>query len=409
MISAAIALAGLSIGGAEPGHTHDHHEPMRPDHSGMTVVSDTEILVDGHTFGSWQELAASGYFEQHGTRCGCMDAIFEPLGAPAGVGSGADCSFSFTNPAPEYDPSVDTYRIPVVVHVIQNTGGTGFIPESRVQSQIDILNEDFNAIAGTNGENGNFANIEFFLATEDPGGNPTNGITYSTNNTWFNDNGAYYNTLAWDTNRYLNIYTNSASGALGYVPDLPQGGIPGSDADRVVVLYSTFGRNAPFAPFNLGRTATHEVGHYLGLFHPFSSSCSNSYSSGDLIVDTSAQRSPTFGCPGTDIQCGANVPIDNYMNYSDDRCMEQFTPEQVRRMRCTLLNYRPQLFTVGSEPSACSPIDYTEPFGELTFSDVSGFLAFFANEQDEADLTGDGGVDFADVSQFVSLFAAGCP
>jgi len=408
MISTAIALAGLSIGALAPHDTDQHHEPLRPNHTGMQIISDSQIIVDGHEFESWEAVADSGYFDQPGTRCGCADHLIDPAAAPQALGSGADCSLSFTNPAAEYDPQTETYRIPVVVHVIQRTNGTGFISQSRVESQIEILNEDLNAIAGTNGAGGNFAGIEFYLATEDPSGNPTNGITYSTNNTWFNDGGAYYNALAWDTDEYLNIYTNSASGALGYVPFLPQQGGVGSDSDRVVVLYSTFGRNAPFSPFNLGRTGTHEVGHYLGLLHTFGS-CSNSNSSGDLISDTNAHFNPTFGCPGSDFECGGNAPIDNYMNYSDDRCMGQFTPVQNRRMRCTLLNYRPDLFSVAGDGGPCSPIDFAEPFGEISFPDVADFLAFFSAQDDEADLTGDGVVNFIDVSAFVTLFAAGCP
>lgn len=256
------------------------------------------------------------------------------------------------------------------------TNGTGFINEDRVRSQIDILNEDFLAISGTLGGGGDDAQIEFFLATEDPQGNPTNGITYSTNNTWFNDGGSYWNTLAWDTNRYLNIYTNSASGALGYVPDLPQGGIVGSNSDRVVVLYSTFGRNAPLSPFNLGRTGTHEVGHYLGLYHTFNGGCqstSNCSANGDRICDTNPESSPTFGCPGARTSCGLPAPLDNYMDYSDDFCMRRFTPNQINRMRCTIEHYRSNLAITG--PSACNAADIAEPFGVLDLADVNAFVS----------------------------------
>ena len=335
----------MGAGAAEP--IHAGHGPDHP-RSGFVVHSDDRIVADGHEFGSWSELARSGYFHVHDRRCAVSEVAFDPMGAPAAVGSGADCSFNQTNPDPQYDPSVETYRIPVVVHVIQSTGGTGFISESRVESQIEILNEDFQALSGSNGANGNNAEIEFYLATEDPSGNPTNGITYSTNNSWFNDNGSYWNSLAWDTDRYLNIYTNQASGALGYVPDLPQGGIVGSNADRVVVLYSSFGGTRPLDPFDLGRTTTHEVGHYLGLFHTFQGGCTNGLTSGDRITDTNPHFNPTFGCPGSDFECGGGVPIDNYMNYSDDACMEQFTAQQNLRMRCTLINYRPDLYEVAS-------------------------------------------------------------
>jgi Pregnancy-associated plasma protein-A len=277
-----------------------------------------------------------------------------------------------------------------------------------VLSQIEIMNEDFQALAGSNGAPGNDAQIEFYLATEDPNGNPTTGITRSTNNTWFNDGGSYWNSLAWDTNRYLNIYTNSASGALGYVPDLPQGGIAGSNSDRVVILYSTFGRNAPYSPFNLGRTVTHELGHYFGLYHTFNGGCSNSYTSGDRIADTNPESSPTYGCPGSRSSCGQAAPIDNYMDYSDDRCMNKFTDEQNNRMRCSLLHYRPNLYSVATF-GGCSAADLSEPFGQLNFFDVSLFLNEFASNGDNADINGDGEWNFFDVSDFLTIFGQGCP
>jgi hypothetical protein len=372
------------------------------------VVSDTEIIADGVTYSSWDELFASGYYDQEGTRCRTLPTMVD---VDLRGGSSFDCSFTRTTIRPEYEPGNGLLRIPVVVHVIQNTAGTGFLSDAQVQSQIDILNEDFNAIPGSFGANGNNAQIEFFLATEDPQGNPTNGITRSTNNTWFNDNGQYWNTLAWDTSRYLNIYTNSASGALGYVPDLPQGDIVGSNADRVVVLYSTFGRNAPFAPFNLGRTGTHEVGHYFGLFHTFQNGCHNTsqcYTAGDRICDTNPESSPTFGCPGSRFSCGLQAPKDNYMDYSDDICMEQFTEEQNNRMRCTIEHYRPDLAITG--PSACNDADVAEPFGVLDLGDVNGFIGAFVAQDPLADLAAPFGVfDLGDLQAFVGAFNAGCP
>ncbi len=379
----------------------------QPDYN-MQIISDTEIIIDGHTYKSWDAVADSGYYHQEGTKCGVDPTMLQAFGQVA-TAAGTDCNFSRTNILPEYDPSVEKYRIPVVVHVIQSTNGTGAMSDARVQSQIDVLNEDFLAIAGSNGAPGADSQIEFYLADVDPSGNPTTGITRSTNNTWFNDGGGYYNTLAWDTNRYLNIYTNQASGALGYVPDLPQGGIVGSNSDRVVILYSTFGRNAPFSPFNLGRTGTHEVGHYLGLFHTFSGGCAGGdcYRRGDLICDTNDESSPTFGCPGSRSSCGGQAPFDNYMDYSDDRCMEKFTPDQSNRMRCTLINFRPDLYEVAT--GQCSDADFATPYGELDFFDIASFLTLFTNADSAADLNGDGSLDFFDISAFLIAFNTGCP
>jgi hypothetical protein len=296
----------------------------------------------GQPFPSGQAFLTSPLFQSQGRRCGTRSVHPELALRPP-----SDCSLSETTIRPEYAPAGHPlYRIPVVVHVLRTTGGTGELSDAMIQSQIDVLNEDFRARVGTLGANGNDARIEFALATTDPNGQPASGITRSTNNNWFNDIGTYYDTLAWDTTRYLNVYTNNASGYLGYVPDLPAGGIVGHTQDRVVILWSAFGRNAPIGPpYDLGRTATHEIGHYLGLYHTFDFGCDTGacYQSGDRICDTNAEANPVFGCPSASLSCVAPDPVHNYMDYTDDACYEEFTPEQINRMRCTLANWRVEL------------------------------------------------------------------
>jgi hypothetical protein len=285
-------------------------------------------------------------------------------GTPAVGGLGAptdhpDCDSSQTNPSATYAPTT-LVRIPVVVHVIQNTSGTGNLSDALVHSQITVLNEDFRALPGTAGAPGTDTQIEFFLATQDPSGSPTTGITRHTNNTWFGDGGSYWTSIAWDTTRYLNIYTNSpgGGGVLGYVPNIPSdGGVLNTTADRVVVRYSAFGRpGTGGAPFHLGRTCTHEVGHYLGLFHTFHSGCGTSscYTTGDRICDTNAEQNPRFGCQPSATSCGTLDPVRNYMDYSDDACFTHFTPEQARRMRCTLVHYRPNLAQPGGPQASAT-------------------------------------------------------
>lgn len=331
-------------------------------------IADDKVNVDGLEFSSWSDYVQSDYFKAAGGRCGTPEpevraALYpvpEFLDTPGFFDTegsdGADCSANSSNPTSQYDPMA-IYRIQTVVHVIMNDAGTqGVISDELVQSQIDILNEDFLALAGSNGQNGVNSQIEFFLATEDPDGNPTTGITRSNNTQWFNDGGNYWDTLAWDPNTYLNIYTNSASGALGYVPFLPADGngtFVGGASDRVVVLWDSFGRDAPIGPpFNQGRTGTHELGHYLGLEHVFSGSCGNAaqcYTTGDLICDTEPDQTSHFGCPTGATSCGGErVPVENYMEYTDDICMELFTTEQMRRMRCTLENWRPGIYSIGT-------------------------------------------------------------
>jgi len=303
------------------------------------------ISIDGKPFYTWGEYLASDEFRELELRCQAPvhDPDTQSFLPPS------DCSLAGSNFLPQYEPSaLPVITIPVVVHVLMNTSGTGNISDATIQSQIDILNEDFGALPGTPGASGADTGVRFVLATVDPDGNPTTGITRTTNNTWFNDNGAYWNTLSWDTNRYLNIYTNSASGFLGYVPCTPAcGGLVGTNADRVVCLWSSFGRNSIIGPpYNQGRTATHEVGHYLGLEHTFYNGCapaSSCANNGDFICDTNPESSPNFGCPASRTTCASPDPIDNYMDYTDDVCMERFTPQQSNRIRCTLLNWRPDL------------------------------------------------------------------
>jgi len=302
------------------------------------------LTVGDQSFSSWEAYLGSDLFRARGLRCGTrVDAPVQELRSPS------DCSLGATTILPAYDPAGNPrYRIPVVVHVLQSTSGQGAIPDARILSQIEVLNEDFQALAGTLGQNGTDGGIEFFLATIDPLGNPTTGITRSVNDTWYADGGDYWSVLAWDPSRYLNIYTNTASGNLGYVPDLPQGGLVGESRDRVVVLHSAFGRNAPIGPpFDLGRTATHEVGHYFGLYHTFEGGCDTAscYTSGDRLCDTEPEAGPVFGCPASHVSCGTNDPFTSYMDYSDDGCYMEFTPEQVNRMRCTIVSWRPDLPT----------------------------------------------------------------
>lgn len=318
---------------------------------GSTSEESRGVRMKGVEYNSWTAYFESDEFRDGGRRCGKPASVPDPSRAV----DPSDCTYTSTNPTSDYD-TVDRYEIQVVVHIIEHTNGSGAISDAMVDSQIEVLNEDFEALAGTPGSPGYDTGLTFVLATEDPGGSPTTGITRSVNSTWFTDGGSYWNTLAWDTSRYMNIYTNNADGNLGYVPDLPQGGIAGNDSDRVVILWSAFGRNsAGGPPYDQGRTLTHEVGHYLGLEHTFSNGCGTSsspgcYTSGDYVCDTNAESTSTGGCPGSKTSCGSADPIENYMDYSNDTCMDRFTNEQSHRMRCSLLNYRADLYQPAVPP-----------------------------------------------------------
>jgi hypothetical protein len=273
-----------------------------------------------------------------------------------------DCSLSRTSIRNEYWPT-QTYTIPVVFHIIHKTDGTGNISDQRVRDQVSVLNQDYGAILGSLGEKGYNTKIQFKLA----------GITRTANNSWFNDQDerGFKQALGWDQTHYFNVYVNSAGGYLGYAY-LPQED-SGDVYDGVVVLYEAVGgRNNGFDIYDQGRTLVHEVGHYLGLLHTFEGyGCFEGYTSGDLIADTHSENAEHYGCRQTST-CGTPDDIHNYMNYTSDSCMYEFTPEQANRLVCSLVNYRPQLYQTsgsGTQPT----ITVTSPNGGESITAGSTF------------------------------------
>ncbi|MEM0997560.1 MAG: M43 family zinc metalloprotease [Bacteroidota bacterium] len=240
--------------------------------------------------------------------------------------------------------------IPTVVHVVYRTTQQN-ISNAQIQSQIDVLNEDFRRLnadaSSTPGVWSSVAadsEIEFCLARRDPNGNATDGIlrvqttvnSFSTNdNVKFSSSGG---SDAWPRNDYLNIWVcNLGFGLLGYAQ------FPGQPAatDGVVIGYRYFGRTGVVqAPFNQGRTTTHEVGHWLNLRHIWgddNGACSGS----DQVGDTPNQAGPNYNCPSfprTDNCQGTSpgVMYMNYMDYTDDGCMNMFTTGQKDRMTAVL-------------------------------------------------------------------------
>ncbi|HOC43355.1 MAG TPA: zinc metalloprotease [Thermoanaerobaculales bacterium] len=301
----------------------------------------------GVTYPSWSTYVQSEAFQAFGMRCGTPDSSFHPevqLDAPG------DCSMAITNPDPSYAPG-PIYEIPVVVHIITAADGvTGDLSDALVQSQIDVLNEDYLAIAGTAGGGGTYTGVRWVLAATDPHGDPTTGITRTANASWFNDNDeqGFKTALMWDPHRYLNFYTNNTQ-YLGY-SWFPQWGVGGWQ-DGIVINYQAFGRPSTMPPYHLGRTATHEVGHWVGLLHTFEGGCGNPdqpycYSTADKICDTEPDATSHFYCtPGT--SCGSYpIPIENYMEYTNDACMTRFSEEQMLRLRCAITSYRPNVYTL---------------------------------------------------------------
>jgi len=361
---AALALVPTALGqSAAPSQLY----PASADYYFEELEDGTIVTADQHGtywFADWSAYVQSPFFQEHGMRCG-SDRLPHPLA----LGTTSDCNASHTNPAAEYDPQGGAdYVIPVVFHILRRTNGVGEVSDALIQSQIDVLNEDYGAFG--NGALGTDVHVQFVLA----------GVTRSNNNNWYNDGGSYWTSLAWDTTRYLNIYTNTAGGNLGYAYVPSGGGVVGNSWDRVVLYWPAVGRPAPYGPpYDLGRSATHEVGHYLGLYHTFDGGCSSPsgcYDNGDLICDTNPESSPNFS-PCSRTTCGSPDPTDNYMDYSDDVCMTMFTSDQAHRMRCTLANFRVDLGDTGG-PSLPGAATSPSPSNGAASVSVTADLAWTA-------------------------------
>ncbi len=233
--------------------------------------------------------------------------------------------------------------IPVVVHVLYSS--TSNISDEQIKSQIDALNTNFNSenadiekVPAVYKKLAGVANIRFVLAKVDPNGKATSGITRtkSVREMWSNDDkiktAAYGGVAPWDTKSYLNIWVcNMIPGLLGY------SSAPGSPADKdgVVIKMSIFGTGST-GSFNLGRTAVHEVGHWLNLKHLWGDKECGS----DEVDDTPQQKTynqgaPTF--PKIGMGCSAANPYGdmfmNFMDFTNDASMMMFTQGQVSRMR----------------------------------------------------------------------------
>ena len=296
---------------------------------------------------------------------------------------------TISNRASQKLSNTDVYDIPVVVHVVYNNPEQNLSNEV-VKRQIDILNRDFTR---TNADTINLrpvfgsmiaadANIRFHLATTDPQGQSTTGITRTSTNlssfadftTLFGDLGAIERVKSsadggidpWDTSRYLNIWVCNMAlpvlgvSLLGYatpppgLPNWPSGSL-GDLKDGVVIQYQCISDNNPNPLITggdtgivLGRTVVHEVGHYLGLRHIWGDN--DDCLADDGVEDTPlASNESNFDCDVTRNTCvdtgDVDFPdmIENYMDYSSEACQNTFTRGQVSIMRTVCSDYRQNL------------------------------------------------------------------
>jgi hypothetical protein len=252
----------------------------------------------------------------------------------------------FIKKNPDGKGTRNVITIPVVFHVLYNTS-TENISDAQLHSQLDVLNADFRSLNGDVSLTPSIfsevvadVQLEFCLATQDPSGNSTSGITrkFTTNTSWGTSsalkNSSQGGTSPWNPSNYLNIWVcNIGSGILGYATY--PGGSP--SLDGVVLDYRYTGTiGTATAPYHKGRTATHEVGHWLNLRHIWGdATCGD-----DLVADTPVHNTSNGGCPAHPhySTCAGN-PVEmtmNYMDYTFDACMYMFTNGQKARMRAVL-------------------------------------------------------------------------
>ena len=261
--------------------------------------------------------------------------------------------------------SEEIIRIPVVVHVVHN-GRNGVIggadnpniTDEQIRSQIAILNEDYRRKAGTKGFNsdpvGVDTGIEFYLAEYDENGRGTTGITrtsYMDKNS-FNaktDDNLLSDIIYWPSDKYLNIWVCRLADSILGISQFPSvEGIGGLNTqnenydktDGVIIDFRYFGRNSSAISskiYNLGRTTTHEIGHWLGLVHIWG----DSFCGDDFCDDTppAEDKNQTTVCVDKYSNCSGfrtRNMIENYMDYSPDSCMNIFTADQMGRMKAVL-------------------------------------------------------------------------
>jgi hypothetical protein len=271
-------------------------------------------------------------------------ATCDYLGDPTAALTGASTPEAARGAPAQREPGLDTSNVeidgaaptvgrgfratvPVYFHVITD-GADGRVTDRQIADQVTVLNRTFSGSLG-----GADAGFRFTLA----------GVDRTDDATWFNakangaDNDRMKQALHRGGANALNIYTSNAGGFLGYAT-FPKAYASRPLIDGIVIASGSL-PGGDIDGFNLGYTATHEAGHWFGLYHTFQGGCNGN---GDYVADTPDELTPSSGCPQGKDTCprpGAD-PIHNFMDYSDDPCYTQFTAGQAQRMRQQFVAFR---------------------------------------------------------------------
>jgi hypothetical protein len=231
------------------------------------------------------------------------------------------------------DRAAGSVTVNVYFHVIRNSAGTaGNLTTAQLDNQLKVLNDSYSGLTGG-------ANTPFRFVRA--------GVNYTNNDSWYTCTNGTTAESSMKTALHqggaadLNFYTNNMGGGLLGWATFPSSYASAPSMDGVVILYTSLPGGSA-VPYNLGDTATHEVGHWVGLYHTFQGGCAKQSSGGDGVADTPAEKSPAYGCPSGRNTCSTTGldPIENFMDYSDDSCMYRFTTGQSARADSQCLTYR---------------------------------------------------------------------
>ncbi len=295
-------------------------QSLSSDHNVVVATSNDPFRFNGTTFTSQED-----FFET--ARCATeklTDAQVEDIERQVSI-------FQENQRAANggYESNIAGGTINVYFHVINKGSGisNGDVSSTMINNQMNVLNSAFAATGWS-----------FTLAA----------TTRTTNSTWYTAGPnttaetQMKNALRQGTADDLNIYSSNPGGGLLGWATFPSSYASNPKKDGVVVLFSSLPGGSA-APYNLGDTATHEVGHWMGLYHTFQGGCARQATGGDGVADTPAEKSPAYGCPIGRDSC-RNIagldPVQNFMDYSDDACMDRFSAGQDTRMDSFFTAYR---------------------------------------------------------------------